>query len=75
MKCGKRRTEIKKYLSDYHIHTEFSDDSVCPMEEMIQKEIDSGLNEICFTDHVDYEIKLDWGETTGECHMENGITV
>ncbi|MDO4555110.1 MAG: histidinol-phosphatase HisJ family protein [Lachnospiraceae bacterium] len=66
---------MKKYLADYHVHTEFSDDSVCPMEKMIQRGIELGLNEICFTDHVDYGIKLDWGEIEGECRLEDGIPV
>ena len=47
-------------LADYHVHTEFSDDSVYPMEDVIEDAIKMGLDEICFTDHVDYGIKLDW---------------
>ncbi len=49
-------------IVDYHVHTEFSDDSVCPMEEQVEKGIAIGLQEICFTDHVDYGIKKDWEE-------------
>ena len=45
--------------ADYHVHTEFSDDSKYPMELVIQDAIQKGLNEICFTDHVDYGIKKD----------------
>lgn len=47
-------------LADYHIHTEFSDDSDYPMENMVQKAVSIGLDEICFTDHVDYGVKVDW---------------
>ena len=47
-------------LADYHVHTEFSDDSVYPMEEVVKDAIHMGLDEICFTDHVDYGIKIDW---------------
>ena len=43
--------------ADYHIHTEFSDDSDYAMEKVIQAAIAMGLDEICFTDHVDYGIK------------------
>ena len=50
-------------LADYHVHTEFSDDSVYPVEEVIQDAIDIGMNEICITDHVDYGIKLDWDDS------------
>lgn len=46
-------------LADYHVHTYYSDDSKCPMEEMIQKAIELGIEEIAFTDHVDYGIKID----------------
>lgn len=47
-------------LADYHVHTEFSDDSVYPMEDVVQNAIGLGLNEICITDHVDYGVKVDW---------------
>ncbi len=46
--------------ADYHVHTEFSDDSVYPMEEVVKDAIRMGLDEICFTDHVDYGVKEDW---------------
>ncbi len=49
-------------LVDFHLHTEFSDDSVTPMEQQIESAIEHGLSEICFTDHVDYGIKKDWDE-------------
>lgn len=45
---------------DYHVHTEFSDDSVYPMEQVVKDAIAMGMDEICFTDHVDYGIKDDW---------------
>lgn len=41
---------------DYHMHCSFSEDSNTPMEDMINKSIELGLKEICFTDHVDYSI-------------------
>ena len=40
-------------LTDYHIHTEFSDDSTAPIEEMVRAEIEKGMTHICFTDHVE----------------------
>ncbi|RDY23378.1 histidinol-phosphatase HisJ family protein [Romboutsia maritimum] len=42
---------------DYHMHSNFSGDSKTTMEDMVKKSIDLGLKEICFTDHVDYDIK------------------
>lgn len=47
-------------FADYHVHTEFSDDSVYPMEQVVRDAIAMGIDEICFTDHVDYGIKEDW---------------
>ena len=47
-------------LADYHVHTEFSDDSVYPMEQVVKDAIDLHLDEICITDHVDHGVKVDW---------------
>lgn len=44
---------------DYHVHTEYSDDSFYPMEKVVKDAIAMGIEEICFTDHVDYGIKTD----------------
>lgn len=51
--------------ADYHVHCEFSDDSREKMETQIERGIDIGLDEICFTDHVDYGIKKDWDDPDG----------
>ena len=51
--------ENKKYFADYHVHSYYSDDSDCPMENTIQRAIDLGLDEIAFTEHVDYGVKTD----------------
>ena len=47
---------------DYHTHTVFSSDSMYPMEDCIKDAISTGIEEICFTDHVDYGIKDDWDD-------------
>ena len=47
-------------FADYHVHTEYSDDSVYPMEHVVKDAIRMGVDEICFTAHVDYGIKADW---------------
>ncbi len=49
-------------ISDYHLHSEFSDDSTEFMESYIPKCKELNIDEICFTDHVDYGIKNDWDE-------------
>lgn len=53
-------------LADYHVHTDHSDDSLEPMEEVIKKAISIHIDELCFTDHVDYGPKYD---VTGYFHM------
>lgn len=58
-------------LADYHVHTEFSDDSTYPMEQVVKDAIALGLDEICVTDHVDYGVKLDW-DSGGDIHYRNG---
>ncbi|SDO90480.1 histidinol-phosphatase HisJ family protein [Selenomonas ruminantium] len=60
-------------LADYHVHTEFSDDSREPMEEQVKKAVSLGLTELCFTDHVDYGIKKDWSEGNIEYRGGDGI--
>ena len=35
--------------ADYHVHTEFSDDSDYPMEEVVKDALKNNLDEICFT--------------------------
>lgn len=61
-------------FADYHIHSEFSDDSREPMEKQIERGIELGLEEICFTDHVDYGIKKDWTEGNIEWRGGDGMS-
>ena len=58
---------------DYHVHTEFSDDSHELMEDQIERGISLGLDEICFTDHVDYGTKKDWDEGDIQYRFGDGI--
>ncbi len=60
--------------ADYHIHTEFSDDSREFMENQIARALELGLDEICFTDHVDYGIKKDWDEGNIEWRGGDGMS-
>lgn len=41
-------------LADYHMHTNYSNDSTYEMEDVVLKAIALGLDEICFTEHSDY---------------------
>ena len=47
-------------FADYHVHSEYSDDSTYPLEQVIRDAIGMRMDEICITDHVDYGIKKDW---------------
>ena len=40
--------------ADFHIHTTYSADSVANMQDYIDRAIELGYKEICFTDHIDY---------------------
>lgn len=39
---------------DYHLHSCYSHDSNTPVEFQIKRAISLGLDELCFTEHVDY---------------------
>ncbi len=45
---------MKQYRQDYHIHTRFSVDSGARMTAACQTAVDQGINEIAFTDHLDF---------------------
>lgn len=47
-------------LADYHVHCMFSDDSWYLPDQVAKDAWRLNLDEICFTDHVDYGIKPDW---------------
>lgn len=57
--------------ADYHVHTQFSDDSCYDMEQVVLDAMAMGIDEICFTDHVDYGVKKDWDEP-GEMSYRRG---
>lgn len=46
------------YLADYHTHSSCSQDGSCSMARMAQAAVEHGLQEICFTDHMD---TVQWG--------------
>ena len=48
------------YLADYHNHSRMSPDARSPMTEMAEAAIAAGLDELCFTDHVE---PIVWGTT------------
>ncbi len=42
-------------IADCHLHSAFSGDSKAPMETMIERALELGLKEICFTEHMDFD--------------------
>lgn len=44
---------------DYHLHTKYSSDSTASPKEHIKQALEMGLDEICFTDHQDYDYPID----------------
>ena len=49
------------YLADYHTHSRISPDARRSMTEMAEAAIAAGLDELCFTDHME---PVGWGVTT-----------
>lgn len=62
-------------LADFHVHTEFSDDSVYPMEQVAEDAFRLNLDALCFCDHVDYGVKPDAGEPCDRFDPDNGKPV
>lgn len=48
--------------ADFHVHSDFSFDSKTPMQAQIERAIELGLDELCFTEHVDYGVMTDWDD-------------
>lgn len=62
---------------DYHVHTTYSGDSDYSMEDVVKDAVRLGMDEICFTDHVDYGAKVDWdsGEKIRYCQGQPMVNV
>lgn len=52
-------------ISDYHMHTAFSEDSKAAPEAMIERAVSLGMKRICITDHMDIGFPQDafWLDT------------
>ena len=46
-------------MFDYHMHSTVSFDAKSPALDMAQAALKAGLKEICFTDHIDYEVGVE----------------
>lgn len=58
-------------LADYHVHTAYSDDSVYPLRQVALDALRLNLDEICFTEHVDYGVKPEWNHPE-QARFEDG---
>ena len=58
------------YLADCHVHTSVSADAEVPMAELAKLALNAGMDEVCFTDHVEPEVvfgtRFDWNLLTAE---------
>lgn len=61
-------------LADFHVHTGYSDDSTYPLRQVALDAIRLNLDEICFTEHVDYGVKPEWSNPAG-ARFEDGRPV
>ena len=61
-------------LADYHVHSAYSDDSTYPMEQVVRDAIRINLDELCFTEHVDYGVKPDWDQPAGARFEDTGYS-
>lgn len=61
-------------LADYHVHTGFSDDSTYPLEQVARDALRLNLDELCYTEHVDYGVKPEWDQPAG-ARFEDGHPV
>ncbi|MBQ7544658.1 MAG: histidinol-phosphatase HisJ family protein [Synergistaceae bacterium] len=57
--------------ADYHVHSNYSDDSSTPMRAQAEQAVKLGLDELCFTDHVDYGVKFDHYDPRSLTHLAN----
>lgn len=55
---------------DYHMHTAFSGDSEASPREHIKMAIKKGLDEICFTDHRDFDYPIDAFELDTDAYFK-----
>lgn len=51
---------MSMYLADYHIHSRISPDAGTSMRELAERGIALGMDELCFTDHIEPVV---WGTT------------
>ena len=65
------------YLADCHVHSNVSADAEVPMTELARLALEAGLNEVCFTDHVEPEVvfgaRPDWKHLTAEFEKAQNI--
>jgi histidinol-phosphatase (PHP family) len=53
--------EDTMYLADYHMHTKYSFDGLELIDDICNKAIERGMNEIALTDHMDIYTNKPYG--------------
>ena len=51
-----------RYISDYHCHSRISPDAKVPMIDMARAAVEAGIDELCFTDHVEPLVFFRWND-------------
>lgn len=58
------------YLADCHVHSRISADAETPMGELARLALEAGLDEVCFTDHIEpkvvFGVEFDWNALAAE---------
>lgn len=50
-------------ISDFHVHSSFSDDSEASARSMVEQAVSLGIPSVCFTEHNDFDYPLENGNT------------
>lgn len=62
-------------LVDFHLHTNFSSDSVAKPESIVDSAISLGLKHICITDHNDFDYPLEDGKIVFDLDIDKYFPV
>ncbi|MGL5000505.1 MAG: histidinol-phosphatase HisJ family protein [Cetobacterium sp.] len=60
-------------ISDYHIHSNFSGDSIENLDKICKRAIELGLKEIAITDHMDLDVKENSNNTNFTLNLDEYI--
>ncbi|MGL5054037.1 MAG: histidinol-phosphatase HisJ family protein [Cetobacterium sp.] len=61
-------------ISDYHIHSNFSGDSIENLDKICKKAIELGIKEIAITDHMDLDVKENYNSPNFTLNLNEYIS-